>query len=222
MRLTDREEFGAVMRDIYQSIGQGEPYTEGGLDIMFAAMQDLSLQQIQQALVHHLNDRKNGKWRPNVAMIREQIEKRAPVLWVSADEAWATVPKLERDAGIINQVSAAALAVAQPLINDGDMVAARRSFIDAYNARVEVAKTHPDPAQRIPITFISGGNLPQRDDDAHGEQRMLLERAQSAGLLPAPQPVAVPQIAHTRPSARAMQALAGFRPKSFPLPGAEE
>lgn len=186
MRPTDRNEFGEVMRDAQESIGQGAAYTEGGLDLMFAAMQDLSLQQIQLALVGHINDPKNGKWRPNAAMIREQIERRAPVAWVSADEAWATAPKLESDAGVVNQVTVAALAVAQDLIDSGDMIGARRAFIDAYSARVEQAKAHPDPAQRVPVAFISGGNQPQRHEDAHGERMMLLERAQAAGQLPAP------------------------------------
>lgn len=187
MRPTDRRLFGEVMLDAYESIGQGQRYTEGGLDLMFAAMQDLSLQQIQQALVQHINDEKNGRWRPNTAMIRDQIARHAPAQWVSADEAWATAPKLESDAGVINQVVAGALAVAQSLIDSGDMIGARRAFIDAYNARVEQAKAHPDPAQRVPVTFVSGGNLPRRDEDAHGGRMMLLERAQSAGLLRAPQ-----------------------------------
>ncbi len=186
MRPTERNTFFEVMRDVYQAIGQGQPYTEGGLELMFAAMQDLTLQQVQQALVRHINDPVNGKWRPNTSMIRDQINKAAPVAWVSADEAWGTAPKLETDSGVCNQVVAGALAVAQDLINRGDMVAARKAFIDAYNTRVEQAKNHPDPAQRVPITFVSGGNLPQRFEDAHGEHQMLLERAQAGGLLPLP------------------------------------
>lgn len=223
MRPTDRTTFGEVMQDAYESIGQGQRYTEGGLDLMFAALQDLTLQQIQLALVHHINDPVNGKWRPNAAMIRDQIAKRAPAPWVSADEAWATAPKLESDAGVINQVVAAALAVAQQLIDSGDMVAARRAFIDAYNARVEQAKAHPDPAQRVPVTFVSGGNLPQRHQDAHGERVMLLERAQSVGLLPAGQrqQIAAPRT-NSGPPPEFKALLLEMKGKTMPPPEAED
>ncbi len=225
MRPTDRDTFGEVMRDAYESIGQGQRYTEGGLDLMFASMQDLSLSEIQQALVQHINDDVAGKWRPNTAMIRSQIAKHAAVQWVSADEAWATAPKLESDAGVINQVVAGALAVAQSLIDSGDMVAARRAFIDAYNARVEAAKDHPDPAQRVPVSFVSGGNLPKRDDDAHGARQMLLERAHSAGLLPAPArqqlEYAAPR-AKSSPPAEFKALLLTMQGKAMPPPEAQD
>lgn len=225
MRPIDRDTFGDVMRDAYQAIGQGQPYTEGGLDLMFASMQDLTLQQVQQALVRHINDPVNGKWRPNTSMIRDQINRAAPVAWVTADEAWGTAPKLETDSGVCNQVVAGALAVAQSLIDSGDMVAARRTFIDAYNARVEQAKNHPDPAQRVPVTFISGGNEPQRYDDAHGTRQMLLERAQAGGLLPAPKQQAAPQLgAVTRSSAMPdlKALLLELKPKELPPPEAQD
>lgn len=198
MRSSDLREFSAVMRDARDAIGQGEHYSDGALELMFAALMEFDLPTIQQALVDHINS-KDGKWRPNASYIREQIIRRKQVVWVSADEAWGTAPKLETDSGVCNQVVAAALAVAQELIDSGDMVAARRTFIDAYNARVEQAKAHPDPAQRVPITFISGGNQPKRFEDAHGERQMLLERAQGAGLLPAPRGQA-PLLEHKKPA----------------------
>lgn len=224
MRASDLGEFKAVMRDARDAIGQGEHYTDGALELMFASLAEYSLPTIQQALIDHINS-KDGKWRPNAAYIRDHISKRSPVLWVSADEAWGTAPKLETDSGVCNQVVAAALAVAQSLIDSGDMVAARRTFIDAYNVRVEQAKNHPDPAQRSPINFISGGNQPQRYDDTHGERQMLLERAQASGLLPAPTEQAVPQIGRTTrssamPDLKAL--LLTLQPKEMPPPEGQD
>jgi hypothetical protein len=210
------------MRDAYQAIGQGEPYTEGGLDLMFAALQDLSMVEIQQALVHHMNDPKNGKWRPNAAMVREQIARRAAVPWVSGDEAWATVPKLETDTGILNQVTAEALAIAQPLIDTRDMIAARRAFIDAYNVRVERAKMATDPAQRVPMAWVTCGNRPMPNQDSHGERMIALERGRAAGVLPAPKYAEpAPQLGHSIPPPGAMEALRAFRLKQIPLSGAD-
>lgn len=224
MRASDLNEFKAVMRDAREAIGQGEHFTDGALELMFASLAEYSLPTIQQALIDHINS-KNGNWRPNAKYIRDQINKRAPVLWVSADEAWGTAPKLETDSGVCNQVVAAALAVAQSLIDSGDMVAARRAFIDAYDARVEQAKNHPDPAQRVPITFISGGNMPQRYEDAHGELQMLLERAQAGGLLAAPKERPAPQLGTTKrtsamPDLKAL--LLTLQPKELPPPEAQD
>ncbi|MES2320199.1 MAG: hypothetical protein V4631_22205 [Pseudomonadota bacterium] len=225
MRPTEMREFKAVMRDAREAVGQGEPYTEGALELMFASLAEFPLAAIQQALIDHINS-KDGKWRPNPAYIRDQIGKRAPVLWVTGDEAWGTAPKLETDSGVCNQVVAAALAVAQDLIDRGDMVAARRTFVDAYNARVEQAKNHPDPAQRVPITFISGGNLPQRYEDTQGQRQMLLERAQKNGLLPAPRVDRAPQleIAKCTPGAKPdlKALLLTMKPKTMPPPEPED
>lgn len=224
MRASDLSEFKAVMRDARDAIGQGEHYTDGALELMFASLAEYSLPTIQQALIDHINS-KDGKWRPNAAYIREQITKRAPVLWVSADEAWGTAPKLETDSGVCNQVVAAALAVAQSLIDSGDMVAARRTFVEAYNARVEQAKNHPDPAQRVPVPFLSGGNLPQRYEDTEGKRQMLLERAQAAGLLPAPKVPPAPQLSRAtrssnKPDLKAL--LLELKPKEMPPPEGQD
>lgn len=213
MREAELSDFKDVMRDAREAIGQGETYTDGALELMFAALRDLELREIQAALVAHING-PDGRWRPNAHYIREAISRRAAVAWVSADEAWATVPKLESDTGILNQITAAALAVAQDLIDDGDMIAARRAFIDAYNVRVERAKADPNPALRIPKAWVTGGNHPQRFQDPHGERMLALERGQAAGLLPAPkhQP-SVQQLAHTRPPAAVRAALEAYKPK---------
>src|SRR6185369_10175547 len=92
MRPTDRKKFEAVMVDARNLIGQGEPYSDGDLDLMFAALMDLELVQIQRALIDHMNG-KDGRWRPNPHYIREAMKARASIAWVSADEAWARIPK---------------------------------------------------------------------------------------------------------------------------------
>lgn len=224
MRPTDLREFKAIMRDAREAVGQGEPYTDGALELMFASLAEFPLSTIQQALIDHING-KDGKWRPNASYIREQINRRHAVVWVSADEAWGSAPKLETDSGVCNQVVAGALAVAQDLIDRGDMVAARKAFIDAYNSRVEQAKAHPDPAHRVPVWFVSGGNLPQRYDDAHGERQMLLERAQASGALPAPKvaPVAaLPYLTSSSAKPDLQALLLSLKPKDIPPPEAQD
>lgn len=187
MQNEDFKPFSELLDAAYDLLGKtpaARVISAGSKALFFNAVKHYSLEQVSGALAAHCQE---GTFTPVPADVKTQIEKHATAQWVSADEAWATAPKLESDAGVINQVVAGALAVAQGLIDSGDMIGARRAFIDAYNARVEQAKAHPDPAQRVPVTFVSGGNLPRRDEDAHGGRMMLLERAQSAGLLRAPQ-----------------------------------
>ena len=137
------------------------------------------------------------------------------------------VGRLARLASFTSMTSVAVLAgggaVAQSLIDSGEMVAARRAFIDAYNARVDQAKAHPDPAQRVPVTFVSGGNLPQRHEDAHGERIMLLERAQSVGLLPGGQRqhIAAPRTS-SGPPPEFKKLLLEMKGKAMPSPEAQD
>jgi len=223
---TDLPEFKECLRDAREAVGQGDAYTDSALEMMFASLAEFSLQEIQQALVDHISS-KDGRWRPNAAYIREQIGRRRGAAWVSADEAWGQVPKLESDAGLLNQVTAAALASAQELIDDGDMIAARRTFIDTYSRLVEAAKAHPDPAQRHPRTWVSGNGQPKRFQDTHGERQMLLERASSTGVLAISgkqfqAPAQLAQLGYSRPPAGALEALKQFKPKELPAPEAQD
>jgi len=222
MTADDIDEFFVLLDEVYDLMGKtpaAKLISAGAKEIFFRACAEHSLNDIRAALDHHC---RTGTFTPVPNDINAHIESRKPVLWVSGDEAWGQVPKLESDAGLLNQVTAGALAQAQPLIDDGDMIAARRTFIDAYDRLVAAAKVHADPAQRVPVTFVSGGNLPLRHQDAHGERQMLLERAQSAGLLPAPRPTEAPQLAPPTAGghARLKAELAKLQMKSLPPPEA--
>lgn len=220
----DIDDFYLLLDETFDVLGKtpsAKMVSESAKVIFFRACAEHSLDDVRAALYHHC---RTGTFTPVPNDINAYIESRKPVLWVSGDEAWGQVPKLESDAGLLNQVTAGALAQAQPLIDDGDMIAARRTFIDAYDRLVVAAKVHADPAQRVPVTIVSGGNRPQRHQDAHGERQMLLERAQSTGLLPAPRPTEAPQLAPPTAGGRARlkAELAKLQMKSLPPPGAEE
>lgn len=187
MTENDIDPFFEMLDEAYDLLGktaQAKIISAGAKAMFFRAVQHHSLKDVCDALDHHV---RTGTFTPVPKDINDFIESRRPVLWVSADEAWAQVPKLESDAGLLNQVTAAALAKAQPLIDAGEMIGARRAFIDAYDRLVQVAKSDPDPSKRVPVTWVSGGNHPMRDQDPHGERMMLLERGHAAGLLPAPE-----------------------------------
>lgn len=220
----DIDPFFVMLDEVYDLMGktqQAKIISAGAKAMFFRAVAHHSLAEVQAALDYHAS---NATFTPVPKDINDFIESRKPVLWVSGDEAWGQVPKLESDAGLLNQCTAGALAKAQPLIDDGDMVAARRTFIDAYDRLVAAAKVHADPAQRVPVTFVSGGNQPQRNQDAHGERVMLLERAAEQGLLPAPRPADLPQLPPPTAAGRARlkAELSKLQLKSLPPPGADD
>lgn len=221
---TDYDKFAAMLDAVYDLLGKtpaAKVISPASKAIFFRALAQHSLAEVQAALDHHAS---TATFTPVPKDINAFIESRKPVLWVSGDEAWGQVPKLESDAGLLNQCTAGALAKAQPLIDDGDMVAARRTFIDAYDRLVTAAKVHADPAQRAPVTFVSGGNQPQRFQDPHGERVMLLERAAEQGLLPAPRPADMAQLPPPTAAGRARlkAELSKLQLKSLPPPGEDE
>lgn len=227
MQSRDLSEFKAVMREAREAIGQGEPYTDGGLELMFAALMDLELRQIQAALVAHING-PDGKWRPNVHYIREQMLRAGPA-WISADEAWSMIPKpgsvgsRAREDGsvvpdyraaewppcLLNQATERALALAAPLLERGEESAARMAFRACYERIVSEEKA----AHRPPKYYLGPGG-------SHDDRQMLLEQGRAAGLLPAPPRVA--QLGYTRPPAGALEALKNFQPKALPVPDVED
>jgi len=61
------------------------------------------------------------------------------------DEAWAMVPKSERDSACWTAEMSEAHGVASSLIEAGDLVAARRSFIECYSRLVASARKERRP-----------------------------------------------------------------------------
>ena len=65
--------------------------------------------------------------------IIKQIELLNPEGRLGADEAWALYPHNEADSAVITEEIAQAMQVAYPLLLEGDKIAARMSFKEAYN-----------------------------------------------------------------------------------------
>jgi hypothetical protein len=79
-----------------------------------------------------------------------QIEKLNPNGRISADEAWALYPHNEESSAVITNEIAEAMAVAQPLLNEGDKVGARMAFKNAYERIVENNKSQGISPQWFP------------------------------------------------------------------------
>lgn len=236
MQPSDLKRFKTAFVGISNSIGQGGPFSEGDLELIFAALMDLDFAVLQQALVDHMNSG-NGKWRPNAHYIREAIKARTCTQWLGANEAWGRISRpgqvgtvkrandwgdivtcrdyreIEPPPCIVNQQMLAAMALAQIEIDKGNDITARVVFVSTYERLVEIEKA----AGRAPRYWVSPGGT-------HEEQAAVREDGIRLGLLNATwAPLAVPQLGTPSAADRAKlkEALAGLKMKSLPPPEAE-
>jgi hypothetical protein len=129
--------------------------------------------------------RRESKSRLSLALVIEKIEQLIPDGRPSADEAWAMIPRDEYTSAVLTGEMLEAMGIAQPLLDEGDQVAARMAFKDAYSRLVDAAKRAGNP----PEWFHSLGY------DKTGREPVLIEAvrlgrlpaSQVAGLLPAPE-----------------------------------
>lgn len=94
--------------------------------------------------------RKESKGRFSLAAVIEQIERIDTDGRPGADEAWAMIPRDEQSSAVMTQEMAGALHIAQPLLDEGDQVAARMAFKEAYNRLVDENKRQGMKAQWFP------------------------------------------------------------------------
>lgn len=105
------------------------------------------------------NYMRTSKFKPQLADIVQGCIAQQPNSWLSADEAWALMPKSEMDSCMLTDETAQAMAAASPLLEAGDRVAARMAFKGAYDRLVEQAKIEG----RQPRFFPSlGSDMPGR------------------------------------------------------------
>lgn len=159
--------------------------------------QDLAQYPAEVTIAALANLRKEKNARFSTGAVIEQIERIQPDGRPGADEAWAMIPRDEYTSAVMTTEMAEALGIAQPLLNEGDQVAARMAFKEAYTSLVDEAKR----AGKAPEWFPSLGHDP-RGREAVLEEAVRLGRlpaSQAAGLLPAPAQSSVLAIEDKRP-----------------------
>lgn len=66
------------------------------------------------------------------------------------EEAWAMLPKHEADSEVITQEMAVAFGAARPLLDAGDVIAARMAFKEVYERQVQQARVNREPVRWFP------------------------------------------------------------------------
>lgn len=109
--------------------------------------------------------RKESKSRLSLALVIEKIEELTPGGRPSPEEAWAMVPKDEQSSAVMSNEMAQALGVAQSLIDDGDMVAARMAFKESYSNIIKFNKMNSIKVEWFPsLGFDKEGRAPALAD----------------------------------------------------------
>lgn len=141
MRIEDRHEFNSLLitamavyeRQITSALG----------DLYFAALGQYSIDQVREGMARHLQDPVDGKFSPKPADVIRQIQGViASDGRPGPDEAWsiALCSQDQSDTVLVTEEILAALAVAQPLLEMRDKVAARKTFIEVYDKHLAAAR----------------------------------------------------------------------------------
>lgn len=219
MNQHDRLPFFELLDLTYDMIGVGPAkiISPAAKAMFFTDLERYPLELISGSLAAHRADPERGKFTPKVADIVYQIERRRKVAWLSADEAWSQVPKIEGQAGLLNDVTAQALAVAQQFLNlpRPDLTAARMAFKGCYERLVERAKLE----RRGPVYFVSPGG-------SFEEQQAIEQEGVRQELLQAPRqdPVPLLETSKRTPGAKPdlKKLLLELQPKTMPPPEAQD
>lgn len=145
----------------------GQPMSEGAARAFASRLGAYPLGAVLKAL-QRCQDEVKGRLAP--VDVIQRIEDGRP----GPEEAWALCPKSESDSAVwTDEISDAYFTAAMPLLEEGDKIAARMAFKEAYTARVAAARAEG----REPKWWLSGGHDPFTRES-------VISAAVTAGRLP--------------------------------------
>lgn len=208
MKQSEFKAFSEVMSDVADYYGK--PLKPATIRIYWAALEPYDLPLVKRLLSEHVQ---SSKFMPAVSEILDRIK--AADGRPGPEEAWAAIPHDERGSVVWTDEMAEAFGVANPLIQQGDPIAARMAFLERYRALVNDARKAGKAIRWTP----SLGHDPADRERAliAAQRRGLLSQAHVAGLLPyrdAPAPeiaALLPDLRPDRPKRSLTEALEKIR-----------
>lgn len=193
----DKKQFAEMVRATNIVCG-GEAPSPDVLRIWWASLEKYELKDVSAAFSQYAQ---RGKYQPKPADILEILDRILPDGRPGADEAWAMIPRDEYVSVVMTEEMAEALHVAKPLLDEGDQVAARMAFKEAYARIVDQNKRNGIK----PKWFPSLGSNKEGREAALAEAVRLgrLGSEHAAGLLPPD--MAVPMLQHAGASVPAIE-----------------
>ena len=133
MNTNEKEEFTDLIINIFEIYSM--KLTPASIMIWTNLMNNYSFNKIKSALLNHVKTSQFAPKPSDVISFIENLDGRP-----SADEAWGMIPRNESVSAVLSQDMLSAMQFSQPLLNEGDQVAARMAFKDAYNRLVGEAR----------------------------------------------------------------------------------
>lgn len=133
MNTTEKEQFTDLIINIFEVYNM--KITPASIMIWSNLMNSYPFNSVQAALLNHVQ---HSVFAPKpadvIAFIQAQDGR------PSADEAWSMIPRNESVSAVMTQDMLTAMGSAQPLLDEGDQVAARMAFKDTYNRLVDESR----------------------------------------------------------------------------------
>lgn len=140
---TEREEFKLLLTATFEVYST--PLSPDAISIWWSALSAYSLAQVRSGLSAHIKNPERGRFSPKPADVIGEIgfNDGRP----GAEEAWSMLPKHEDASAFWSEEMRSASAIAQPLIDEGDLIASRMAFLESYRAMVKAARDAGTPAE---------------------------------------------------------------------------
>jgi hypothetical protein len=195
MRDQDRKAFAEALTAAAEVYGKG--VSEAAAEVWFVALREVSIEQFRAAMMAHMRDPEGGQFMPKPADVIRQIQGAAkrdgrP----AADEAFAMLPKSERDSAVWTQEMATAWFAGACDLYATDRVGARMAFRESYERACEAARQRGEP---VTWTLSLG-------QDPHGRAESIRKGIEQGRLAPAAAALVADQSA---PAPAVLQAIAG-------------
>ena len=159
-----------VSKNLLQAIAVTAELTQTQLSETAARVMAEDLAQFDEKMVLGalVRCRRELKKPMSISDIIDRLDDGRP----GANEAWAMIPKNENDSVVWTREMAEAYGVCYQLMNEGDMIAARMAFIEAYKERCAEARNNA-----IPIKWE-----PSLGHDKNGREHVIMAAVEK-GLL---------------------------------------
>ena len=132
----DRDGFLALYVQICEFYGR--PASPGVASMWWElARRETSLPEFAQAAMLHC---RTSKFAPQLSEILDLVRTQH---WPAPEEAWNAAPKTDAEAGWMCHETAIAMAACQDSIDRGDMIGARKAFLETYTAQLRTARGKP-------------------------------------------------------------------------------
>jgi len=139
----ERNEFNKSLMILFSAYGkQPDPQV---YDIWWSIMEEFEMVDVKKGFNQYVT---NQKYPPVPAAVLEYLPR---LKVMTAEEAWAHIPKTQYESAWVTSTMMQAFSVAEELLESGDKIGARIAFIKSYNNTPETGNWFYSQAYDVPF-----------------------------------------------------------------------